>query len=197
MIDSAFLRHLKKDVILINTSRGDVIDERAILAYLSGNSEAKLVLDVWSGEPEINPDLLARANIGTAHIAGYSMDSKFRAVDIVCRAVCEYFNIDYRSGLMQSFLETGVTELPLSGSPTDQDAIQMAVLASYDVRSDSSALRQSLELEAERRGKYFDELRSQYRIRREFDSLLVNLSPGSEQLAKKLSDLGFSVTVDR
>lgn len=197
MIDSAFLGKLKKDVILINTSRGDVIDETALSGFLAENSEARVVLDVWSGEPEINMDILTGVNIGTAHIAGYSMDSKLRAVDIVCRQVCDYFNIDQGTDFMKRFLGAGGSEITMTGSPAAQDAVQMAVLASYDVRTDSGALRQILEVDPDRRGDYFDELRSEYRIRREFDSLLVNLPPGSTQLAEILVDLGFRVTVNQ
>ena len=197
MLDAEFLGRLKKDVILINTSRGDVIDEQALSAYLSGNDAARLVLDVWHGEPDIDPELLGRADIGTAHIAGYSMDSKYRAVDCACRQVCEYFNIEHNVDLMKSFLGAGVSEISLTDTPAIVDAIRMAVLASYDVRTDASALRQVLELEPGRRGAYFDELRSDYRIRREFDSLQVNLSPASEPLAEKLVDFGFRVSVNR
>lgn len=197
MLDSAFLERLKKDVILINTSRGEVIDETALSAFLSENSRARAVLDVWTGEPEINMELLTRVDIGTAHIAGYSMDSKIRAVDVACRQVCEYFNIEQGPDFMDRLPGADVPEIALAGSPSTEDAIRMAVLASYDVRTDSSALRQILELEPEQRGEYFDELRSHYRTRREFDSLQVKLPSGSVKLAKKLADLGFSVTLNR
>ena len=197
MIDAEFLGQLQKDVILINTSRGDVIDEQALLTFLAGNDGARLVLDVWHGEPEIEPELLRRADIGTAHIAGYSLDSKFRAVDSACRQVCEYFNIEHNVDLIKSFLDAGISEVPLTGSPALLDATRMAVLASYDVRTDACALRQVLELEAGQRGAYFDELRRDYRIRREFDALQVNLPPAAAQLAEKLVDLGFRVSVNQ
>jgi len=195
MIDSAFLRRLKKDVILVNTSRGDVIDETALLEFLAGNCNAKTVLDVWCGEPVINMDLLSYVNIGTAHIAGYSMDSKYRAVDNVCRQVAEYFNIHHNTDFMIRTLGGDISGITISASLAVRDAIQMAVLASYDVRTDSSALRQVLEVEPGRSAEYFDELRSQYRIRREFDSLQVNLSPPSALLANKLAELGFRLPV--
>ena len=197
MIDEDFLGRLKKDAILINTSRGDVIDEQALAGYLAGNDAARLVLDVWHGEPDIDPDLLARSEIGTAHIAGYSLDSKYRAVDCACRQVCEYFNIEHNVDLMKDFLDAGVSEISLTGSPAGSDVIRMAVLASYDVRTDASALRQVLELEPGRRAAYFDELRRDYRIRREFDALQVNLSPASAPLREKLVDLGFRVSVNQ
>lgn len=197
MIDAGFLGRLKKDVILINTSRGEVIDEMALSAHLAGNGSARLVLDVWQGEPCIDPELLARASIGTAHIAGYSLDSKLRAVDSVSRQVCDYFNIEHNVDLMRNFLESVVSEISLTDSPAADDALRLAVLASYDVRTDASALRQVLEIAPERRGEYFDELRRDYRIRREFDALQVNLSAASATLAEKLADLGFRVSVDQ
>ena len=195
MIGPEFLRRLKKNVILINTSRGDVVDEKALLAFLDGSNESRVVLDVWSGEPEINMDLLARVNIGTPHIAGYSMESKIHAADIVCRKICEYFNIEYDADLMRRVLDTGIAEITVTDPVADMDAVQMAVLASYDVRTDSSALRQALDIEPGDRGRYFDELRVNYGVRREFNALQVNLSSACAGLADKLAALGFRVSV--
>lgn len=191
MIDSGFLGRLKQNVILINTSRGDVVDEKALLEFLAGNQDAGVVLDVWQGEPEINADLLARVDIGTAHIAGYSLDSKLQAVITVYKRICEYFHMDYNDNVLARLLDNPVAEIVITPASGDLDALQMAVLASYDVRTDSSALRQVLDVPPGRRGEYFDELRSNYRIRREFNALQVNLPAGTTSLADRLAGLGF------
>ena len=84
-------------------------------------------------------------------------------------------------------------ELPLSSDLDDQDAIQMAILASYDVRSDSVSLRQLPEIEVDQRSHYFDELRKNYPVRREFPATMFHLSENRKTLAGKLKRLGFSV----
>ena len=195
MIDADFLGRLKKNAILINTSRGEVIDEQALLEFLTGEHAAGVVLDVWPGEPEINTDLLARVDIGTAHIAGYSLDSKLHAVATVYKRICEYFHLDYNDNILARFLDNTVAEITLTAASGVLDAAQMAVLASYDVRTDSSALRQVLDLPSAQRGVYFDDLRRNYRIRREFNALQVNLPAGCAALADRLAGLGFRTSV--
>lgn len=191
MIDDDFLRQLKSDVVLINTSRGDVIDERALLNFLDSNRQASVVLDVWSGEPEINVDLLSRVYIGTAHIAGYSMDAKLLATRTVFKQVCEYFRTDYDIALTKTFYDMDISVISISDYDDEIDVIQMAILTSFDVRTDSGGFKQVLDIGRQQRGMFFDELRSNYRSRREFNSLHVRLPQGSEHLARQLNDLGF------
>jgi phosphoglycerate dehydrogenase-like enzyme len=67
---------MKKDAVLINTSRGAVVDESALVAALSENRIAGAALDVFEREP-INPDnpLLHMDNtILTPHAANMSID---------------------------------------------------------------------------------------------------------------------------
>lgn len=196
MVDEEFLSRLKHDVILINTSRGDVIDERSLLTSLAREKPAGIVLDVWQNEPDINADLLSRVDIGTSHIAGYSMDARIRATHEVFGQVCEYFNYGYDAELLKTSFYPEISQLPVKEYDDDIDAIQMAVLAGYDVRADSSALSHMLELCEEKRGEYFDELRSNYRNRREFPAMCINLPAGSSRVADKLEKLGFNVMIE-
>ena len=86
-------------------------------------------------------------------------------------------------------------ELPLGSELDDQDAIQMAILASYDVRSDSASLRQLPEISIEQRGQYFDELRKSYPVRREFPATLFHCPGSRKNLAGKLRQLGFNIKI--
>ena len=52
------LNQLKKNSILINTSRGEVIDERALINLLKRNQIMAIGMDVFENEPNINPELL-------------------------------------------------------------------------------------------------------------------------------------------
>ncbi len=45
------------------------------------------MLDVWEGEPDISSALLQRVTLGTAHIAGYSLDGKLLATRMLSEAV--------------------------------------------------------------------------------------------------------------
>ena len=70
------LELLKKDAYLVNTSRGEVVDERALTQLLSEGAIAGAGLDVFENEPAINPKLLALDNVvllphmGSATIEG-------------------------------------------------------------------------------------------------------------------------------
>ncbi|OAD19711.1 erythronate-4-phosphate dehydrogenase, partial [Candidatus Thiomargarita nelsonii] len=74
LINADFLAKLQDEVVLVNTSRGAVLDERALLERLAARPTMTTILDVWKNEPNINQLLLQRATLGTPHIAGYSFD---------------------------------------------------------------------------------------------------------------------------
>ena len=84
------LRRLRPGTLLINASRGPVVNNAALLEYLETQSGVRTVLDVWEGEPVVCPALLAQVMLGTAHIAGYSWDSKLQATRMLSEAVCRY-----------------------------------------------------------------------------------------------------------
>ncbi|MEJ2760914.1 MAG: NAD(P)-dependent oxidoreductase, partial [Gammaproteobacteria bacterium] len=51
LVDGDFLDGLREDAVLINTSRGEVVDETALSAFLDACPRAAAVLDVWRNEP--------------------------------------------------------------------------------------------------------------------------------------------------
>jgi erythronate-4-phosphate dehydrogenase len=193
LVDADFLANLNDDVILINTARGGIIDETALKNHLACHEDMKVVLDAWDDEPDIDLELLAQVDISTPHIAGYSIDGKIRATQMIFESMFTFFNQDAKwqatSGLPCA------NSLKISGSAelNDEEAIQMAILTSYDVRSDSISLRRLPEVDVAQRSHYFDELRKNYPMRREFPAKVIYL-PGSKKiLAEKLKRLGFNV----
>ena len=193
MVNSGFLDKLNDDVILLNTSRGGVIDEMALRAHIESHHNMKVVLDVWENEPDIDTDLLTHTSIGTPHIAGYSIDAKLRATEMIFRSMCEFFKLDAAWQAVTELPDENMPELNLNADVDDEDAIQIAVLASYDVRGDSEALRCLPEINIEQRGRYFDELRKNYPVRREFTATAIRLPEDKKTLAKKLRQMGFIV----
>ena len=63
LIDRRRIGLLRTHVHLINTSRGGIVDEEALVDALEGGRLAGAGLDVWRHEPEIDPRLLALPNI--------------------------------------------------------------------------------------------------------------------------------------
>jgi phosphoglycerate dehydrogenase-like enzyme len=81
LINASFLSSMKRDAILVNTSRGSIVDEQALLAALAGGNLAAAGLDVLDGEPDTaNHPLVQYARshdnvIVTPHIGGFSPDA--------------------------------------------------------------------------------------------------------------------------
>lgn len=90
MVDSAFIARMRPGAVLLNSSRGEVVSQQALLA----STGLRFGLDVWVGEPNIDPDLLAISTIATAHIAGYSARGKARASEMVVCAVAGFLGIE-------------------------------------------------------------------------------------------------------
>jgi len=90
MVDEGFLLQQKKNTILVNTGRGSVINFDAL--KLSGQHLA-WCLDVWENEPHIDFEILDKSVIATPHIAGYTVQSKYRGIKMVYAAFLSHFKL--------------------------------------------------------------------------------------------------------
>lgn len=157
LADDAFFRSLRRRPVLINTSRGEVVETRALLDALENGRIADAIIDVWEGEPDIDLTLLNKVFIGTPHIAGYSADGKANATRMSLDALCRFFHIeaDYRI----------TPPAPATPVITARTAAEVC-LQMYDPRRDSEALKRHPEL--------FEKLRGDYPLRREKDAYTVS-----------------------
>jgi lactate dehydrogenase-like 2-hydroxyacid dehydrogenase len=73
MIGPAQLAKMKPTAILVNSARGGVVDDAALIEALRAKRIAGAGLDVFEGEPKINPGFLGLANVVlTPHIGSAS-----------------------------------------------------------------------------------------------------------------------------
>lgn len=63
LIGAAELDRMRPGTVLVNTARGDVVDEAALIEALERNHLGGAGLDVFAREPEVPPALLARENV--------------------------------------------------------------------------------------------------------------------------------------
>ncbi len=76
LLSARRLKMMKKDAILVNTARGEVIDENALARMLEAGELAGAGLDVFEHEPAVNPKLLSNSRVvllphmGSATIEG-------------------------------------------------------------------------------------------------------------------------------
>ncbi|MBF7053800.1 hydroxyacid dehydrogenase [Halomonas sp. KAO] len=89
LIDRSMLAKMKQGAILINSSRGDIVDEIALAECLHTGHLAGAALDVFSEEPLPSNDILATAPnlILTPHIAGLSKESNQRVSNMIAERV--------------------------------------------------------------------------------------------------------------
>jgi erythronate-4-phosphate dehydrogenase len=150
------------------------------------------LLDVWENEPVIDTELLEMVDIGTPHIAGYSLDGKITGLIMVYKAVCEHFGLSPKFGIEDFLPEPAVRQLRVELSiDNEQYVLANAVRKVYDIREDDAKLRLITEKPEDKRGEYFDGLRKSYPVRREFQNTKVFVEDRNSKLAKKLGGIGF------
>src|SRR3546814_19752595 len=62
MVNAARIAAMKPTAYLINTARGEIVDEKALIAALKSKRIAGAGLDVYAPEPKVDPELLALDN---------------------------------------------------------------------------------------------------------------------------------------
>ncbi len=73
--------------VLINTSRGAVVDTQALEEVLAAGAPLLACLDVWEGEPTPPPSLVSRCFLATPHSAGSVVEGRLRSVRAVFEAL--------------------------------------------------------------------------------------------------------------
>lgn len=91
LFDAAKLDRMKQTAFLINTSRGPVVDEAALVAALEKGKIAGAALDVFESEPRIHPDL-KRPNVVLApHLASASLETRTKMACMAAENVVALF----------------------------------------------------------------------------------------------------------
>ena len=192
LLDASFISQLNPGSTLINTSRGDVMDEPALKKRLIQQADLNTVLDVWENEPAIDAELVALASIATPHIAGYSADGKLRATERLHDAYSHFVNQppvwDYRQVLPKP-AEPIIT---LSDG-TITAVIYEALSKAYDITRDDGALRLLFEDVSTDAAAGFDQLRKQYPVRRECSAYGVRGETLSATVRSALQVFGFGL----
>lgn len=188
LADIEFFNKFNNSKIIINTSRGEVVDTAAMITAVNNRKISFSVLDVWENEPRIDTKLINLVNIATPHIAGYSTEGKANATAVCVNALNEFFNL----GLSQNWYPA---DLPIPNNPRilkvdcagkfTQDILYELILSTYDILQDNQQLRDGM--------NDFEKLRGEYAVRREFGFYSVQLMNSSKSIDNLVRELGFKL----
>lgn len=159
LVDESFLHTASGRLVLINSGRGEVVDNQALLSALEEGRICEAIVDTWENEPRLSRELLKKVYIGTPHIAGYSADGKANATRMSLQHIAQWLNDggDETALTTMSGISVEPPSLP-AGVVTATDESERA-LQLYDPRQDSSRLKAD--------PSKFEYLRGHYPLRRE------------------------------
>lgn len=168
-----FFEGIKPNVIIINSSRGEVVETSSLVKAIKSGKVVASALDVWEGEPKVSPEIVKHIDIATPHIAGYSLEGKVNGTKMVVDALSKYFGF----GLEPWCPTPDPTDSRIAiNSFVDLDS---AVANIYDITNDDKSFRNN--------PNDFEKIRNEYNFRREFSAYeLPNTS-----FTKGLESLGF------
>ncbi|OAT45766.1 erythronate-4-phosphate dehydrogenase [Proteus hauseri ATCC 700826] len=184
LINESNLEKLPEGCILVNASRGEVVDNQALLSVLERGKALRVVLDVWEPEPDLSLALLDKIAIATPHIAGYTLEGKARGTTQVYEAYCDFIGQPQHVELSTLLPVPIISTISVQGELT-QSLLKQLIHLVYDVRRDDAPLRQVAGIKGE-----FDKLRKFYPVRREWSSLQVICD--NETTANTLNAIGFN-----
>ncbi|HET6273150.1 MAG TPA: 4-phosphoerythronate dehydrogenase [Bacteroidota bacterium] len=198
LFDESHLSRMKRGSVLINTARGAVVETNALRAMLASKQLSTAILDVWEDEPGIDLALLNNVMLGTAHIAGYSLDGKLNALRMVYGELCRYLGVSVEPDVPSSaHPEIGPRIVVPASIAEEKEVVSFVVRQAYDIELDDYMLRKVIAVAEGERGPYFAKLRAEYRARREFFNRCVELSARQVGSRAILEKLGFEIAVRR
>lgn len=159
LLDERLLKQLKPGTVIINAARGGIVNEEALLRQKS----LIYCTDVYNNEPTINKKIVDLASLCTPHIAGHSIEAKYRAVAMLSESLHARFNL--KPPLHQ--LPAVALEMPLPLTSDWQDL----VLALYNPGNETVLLKTSHSLALR-----FQTLRKAHQNRHDFCNYPVQIS---------------------
>lgn len=196
LFDDKRIEKMKRGAVLINTSRGEVVDTTSLKKAVTEKRIASTIIDVWENEPKIDVAFLSVVTIGTPHIAGYSLEGKTNAVRMVRDAYCNHFRIE---SSWDHTKEIGVPDVKDIRVPDDilptEEILHRIVSRCYNIAYDHERLSGMLTLPPTHFAEYFQKLRTRYHTRREFTNVTVHLQNQHKTLKEIITALGFKCII--
>jgi erythronate-4-phosphate dehydrogenase len=186
LFDYKRLNQIIRGGILLNSSRGEVVNNSDLKQILNEGHLQAAALDVWENEPAIDHELLLKLNLGTPHIAGYSADGKINGTRMSVRAVSKFFGLGLDSWSPIALPEPSESTLSIDAKhKSKQQILTQLILHAYDIMADDARLRDDV--------IGFEQQRGNYPIRREFSAYSVQVKNADAKLVEAIKLLGFKI----
>ena len=129
LLDEALLQQLRPGTVILNASRGGIVNEDALLKM-----REKLVYctDVYLNEPQIDPQIVEFATLCTPHIAGHSIEAKERAVTLLSEKIHAFYKIPCK--ITSKTTQQSVVKIKSNSWANE-------ILASYDPNLETTLLK--------------------------------------------------------
>ena len=180
LLTEEFVGKLERKPLVANLCRGAVTDSAALLRGVDEGRISRLVMDCWEGEPRISKELLAKAEIATPHIAGFSAEGKRRGALVCVRHGAEFFGTEMPEIEQPPAPVAPVIDL---SAVSGRNSLYHALLHTFDPRRPDRLLRAHAD--------DFERLRREYDYPREAPAYTVIGADGD--YAPLLAGLGFVV----
>ena len=197
LIDADWLGRISKPGMMVfNTCRGGVVDEKALWESKAKNLVGQVVLDVYEDEKNpqrVSDEALGQADITTPHIAGYSFDGKALGTVMLYEELAKRYGWPLETETTERLKgEPRIIRGPARGSGLVEQ-LNQAVRQAYDIQQDHQKLQGAVGYQGQERGTYFDGLRKDYAMRREFGNYRATCEGGYSAMAVGvLKELGFA-----
>ncbi|MBO4340051.1 MAG: DUF4301 family protein [Bacteroidales bacterium] len=158
MAGDDFFSKMHTGAFFINSSRGEVVDEPALLRArpkLGG-----LIIDTWCNEPDVNPVLIDACDIATPHIAGYTYQGKQNGTAMAVQAIARRFGFRELECFAPAPESDSLRPTFIDISGKSQGEIAAVLQYNYPIFTDDFLFRSS--------PGSFEKLRSEYTYRNEY-----------------------------
>jgi len=184
--DDSFFHELKHKPIIINSSRGEVLDTSPTITARKTGLISGLVIDCWENEPDMDPELFSLTDLATPHIAGYSKDGKSNGTQMCIQAISSFFGLGIDTWRPDEIEPPLNPIIEIDGlNLREEEILAKAILSTYDIRNDNASLRAMPE--------FFEYQRGNYQVRREFTSYAIHPTNVNKETIGILKALGFSI----
>ncbi|MEY8205614.1 MAG: 4-phosphoerythronate dehydrogenase [Bermanella sp.] len=174
LVDGERLATMQADACLINSCRGAVVDNQALLQHLHSHPMFLAILDVWEQEPTPPDPLIRACLLATPHIAGYSLDGKYQGSAMIYAALCDFLALPVGTSVAQLAPCPPLSNITMNSDGDGAFLFRKVLRSVYDVRDDHFRMLSLLGLADAAKASAFDQLRKQYPMRRELHGLTLS-----------------------